>query len=222
MEISTFDVTIFCAFLISLSVYFVKPAPFYLKLFPIYWLCVLISGLIQEYVRYQHHYNTGVANVWIAIEFCFDFFIIREILINAKTRKIIIYLIIFFGLFEATHLFINREKIGFDTVNYTVGTIITTVLCICYYIELFQKSAELSLARQPAFWIVSGIFFNTVLNFPLFVMETFMEESTHFHTEASRILFNNIGTITDIILILGTTVSSIAFLCRIRINRSTL
>jgi hypothetical protein len=222
MEISTFDITILISFLISLSVYFIKPAPLYLKLLPVYWFCMLVSGLIQEYIMYQHHYNTGVANIWTAIEFCFDFFIIREILVSAKTRKIILYLIIFFALFAAIHLYMNREKIGFDTVNYTVGTIIITVLCICYYIELFQKTADISLARQPAFWIVSGIFFNAVLNFPLFVMETFMEESTHFHTEDSRILFNNIGTIGDIILILTTSLYTIGVLCRIRINRSTL
>ena len=194
----------------------------YLKLLPVYWFSMLISGLIQEYIRSQHHYNTGVANVWTSIEFCFDFFIIREILVNTKTRRIIIYLIIFFALFASTHLYINREKIGFDAVNYTIGTIIITILCICYYIELFQKSADISLARQPAFWIVSGIFFNAVLNFPLFVMETFMEESTHFHTEASRILFNNLGTIGDMILIMGAILYSIGFLCRIRISKSTL
>ena len=50
MDISIFDITVFIVFLVSLSVYFVKPTPLYLKLLPVYWLSVLISGLIQEYV----------------------------------------------------------------------------------------------------------------------------------------------------------------------------
>ena len=222
MGFSIFDGTILSVFLVSISVYFIKPTPLYLRLFPPYWLCAMISGLIQEYVVSQHHYNTGIANIWTPMEFCFYYFIIREVLSGSKIRRIILYTIPLFAIFAFTHLYFNREKIGFDPVNYTVGTIFTTVFCICYFIELFQKSADTSLVRQPSFWIITAIFFSAVISYPLFVMESFMEESTHFHTEASRILFNNLGTIGDIILIMGALLYSIGYLCRIGTSRSTL
>jgi len=220
MVFTIFDVTVFAVLLVSLSVYFVRPTPLYLKLFPVYILSALISGMVQEYVARQHHYNTGIANTFGTIEFCFYYFVIREVLVNTTIRRIILYIIIFYALFAFFHLYFNRGKISFDTVNYTIGTILTTVLCIYYFIELFQKSTEVSLARQPAFWIVTGIFFSAVISYPLFVMQSFMEESSHFHTEASRIIFSNLGTIGNIILVMSTILYSIGFLCRIK--RSTL
>ncbi len=220
MNFSIFDGVIISLFLVSLSVYLIKPSPLYLKLFPLYFLCAMIFGLVQEYIASQHQYNTVVANTFGPIEFCFYFFVIREVLVNPTIRRIILFIIVLFALFAFIRLYFNGGKIGFDAVNYTIGTLITTVLCIFYFIELFQKSTEVSLARQPAFWIITGIFFSAVISYPLYVMQTFMEESTHFHTEASKIIFRNLGAINNIILVLSAILYSIGFLCRIK--RSTL
>ena len=219
MNITFYDYIVIANFLISLSVFYQKPTPIYLKLFPVYFLSAFICGFWEEWLARHGRYNTGVSNVWGTIEFCFYFFVLREIIINKKIKRTILYLSVFFAVFAFSNLIFIRHKVGFNPVNFTIGCLITVLACIYYIVELFQKTETETLSRLPAFWISSAILFNTVLSFPIFAIASFLEESTKV-SSANQFIYRNLGYITLIMIILTTVLYAIGFLCRIRIRKS--
>jgi hypothetical protein len=213
MHISFNDILVFVLFLLSLLSLLQKPIPGYLKLFPIYFIVSFIEGLVTEYKAHHGQYNTGIANVWGIIEFCFYFFVLRQMIINIKIKKVILLILILFPLLALTILYFQKQ-VGFNPVNFTIGTLITVSLCIYYFVELFQKAEIESLAKLPAFWIASAILFIAVLSFPMFAFISYMKN-------VPRLLINNISAIYNIISVLTTLLYSIGFLCRIRTSKST-
>jgi hypothetical protein len=222
MHFSVTDITQLTIFLVSLSVFLQKPVPFYLKFFPVYFFYFLILDLVIEYTSSQGIHNTGFVNASGILEFCFYFFVIKEIILNLKVKRVILYVMVIFPLFTLINMFFIQKKVGFNPVNFTIGTLVTVVFCIYYFVELFQKTEAPSLTKLPAFWIASAILFNVVLVFPMFALVSFMQETTVSSIAALNIIFNNMGSIFNIIIILTYILYSIGFLCRIRINKSTL
>jgi hypothetical protein len=215
MNLSTTDVIASAMFIISLSVFVQKSAPSYLKFFPIYFIYGLLIGIYQEYTGSRGINNTGVVNVFSIADFCFIFFVLRAIITNPRARKLILFTIFVFALFAFINVLYIQKKIGFNPVNYAVGSLITVSFCIYYFVELFEKTEAQSLASLSAFWIVSAVLFNTVLTFPMFALISFMQRTP-------PIIADNISTIFNIILVLTYLLYSIGFLCRIRIRKSIL
>lgn len=120
------------------------------------------------------------------------------------------------------NIFFIQKKVGFNAVNFTVGCIIIVSLCIYYFFELFQKTEAQSLSKLPSFWIVSGLLFNNVLSFPQFALNNFMETLTRANYNKYHIIFDNIGVLNNITIILTSVLYTIGFLCRIRIRKYTL
>jgi hypothetical protein len=214
MHFTLFDGIALFTLTISLTVYLQKPAPFYLKLFPIFFFCYFIIGLIEKYLGQHGKYNSGLYNSWGIIEFCFYFFILRLIISKPRPRRIIIYILFIYPVLCLIILYF-QQKIGFNPVNFTVGCLITVTICIYYFAELFQKAETQYLSRLPAFWITSAILFNIVLAFPTFALISFMKTTP-------KIVAYNLNAIFYIINTLVAILYSIGFLCRIRIRKSTL
>lgn len=218
MHYSLFDYVLVVTFLISLSVYFQKPTLLYLKIFPLYLLGALVCGLRGEWLAQHGKYNTGVANVWGILEFCFFFFVLREIIVNVRVKRIIFFVSIVFASFAFIDIAFIQRIVGFNPINFTIGCLITVCSCIYYFIELFQKTEVQSLSRSPAFWIASGILFNTILSFPVFALITFLEVATKVN-KATQLLYRNIDSIVNIIVLLTMILFSIGFLCRISMRK---
>ena len=168
----------------------------------------------MEYLVNHGKYNTGFANLWGTIEFCFYFFVLRELIVNVKIRRVILFVIALFPVFSFVNLYFQKQD-GFNPTNFTIGSLITVSFCIYYFVELFQKAEIQSLARLPAFWIATAILFTTVLTFPTFAFISFMKK-------VPDIISKNITSIFYIINILTSVLYTIGFLCRIRIRKSTL
>lgn len=212
MELSGYDIIEFILFLISLTVYFQNPAPFYLKIFPVYFILSFIVGLVEASLQKHGKYNSGIYNVAGTIEFCFYFFVLRELLLNVKIKKVILFLIFFFPIFAFINLYFQK-KVGFNPVNFTFGSLLTVSLCIYYFVEVFQRADTQSLSRLPAFWITTAIFFAIVLTFPFYSFVSFI-------TKMPDLIYKNIVLIFYVINILVAILYSIGFLCRIKIRKS--
>jgi len=219
MHFSSLDIINLIILLISLLVFIQKPTPVYLKLFPVYFFFGLIVILREEWLANHGKYNAELVNIWGVIEFCFYFFVLREIIVNLKIKRLIVYISAAFALFAFFNLFFVQHKVGFNPVNFTIGCLITVSSCIYYFMELFRKAEAQSLSRLPAFWISSGILFNTVLNFPAWALLFFLEESTKVD-KATFLLYSNIVRILFIVSVLTLTLYAIGFLCRIRFRKS--
>jgi hypothetical protein len=214
MHFSGLDDIQLILFLVSFSVFVQKPAPIYLKLFPVYLFFGLVVSVVAEYLQFHGRYNTGVANIWGIFEFCFYFFVIRGIIVNVKIKRFILLVIFLFPVFALINLYFQKQA-GFNPVNFTVGSLITVSFCIYYFVELFQRADSQSLTRLPAFWITTAILFTVVLTFPFFSFISFM-------TKMPELVYKNIVAIFYVINILTSTLYSIGFLCRIRIRKSIL
>jgi hypothetical protein len=202
-------------FIISLSVFIQKPAPRYLKYYPIYFLGQVLIGFYQEYTARHSITNTTEVNVYAILDFSFLFFVLRDIISSSKGKRIILFISSGYFVFAFVNIFLIQKKVGFNPVNFTVACFITVAYCVYYYFELFQKTETQSLVKLPSFWIVSAIFFNIVLTFPLFALQGFM-------SHVSSLIARNISLIFNIVIILSFILYSIGFLCRIQIRRSYL
>jgi hypothetical protein len=134
----------------------------------------------------------------------------------------ILFIILIFASFAYTNIYFIQKKVGFNSVNFTVGCFIIVSLCIYYFVELFQKTEFQPLFKLPSFWIVSGLLFNNVLSFPLFALDNFMETLTRANYDKYRVLFGNIDVINNIVVMLTSVLYSVGFLFWILPRRTTL
>jgi hypothetical protein len=218
MHFSVFDYSLITIFLISLTVFFQKPAPLYLKLFPVYFFAALINGLWVEWLVSHGKYSTGVSNVWGIIEFSFYFFVLHAIIITNKFKRVIVLVSILYTVFAFFNLIFIDHRIGFNNVNFAIGCLITVLACIYYFVELFQKTEIQSLSRSPSFWICSAFLFNTVISFPLDAISTYLEESRKV-SSANQFIYRNLNTIGNVTIVLTLLLYAVGFLCRIRVRK---
>lgn len=212
MHLSAQSIILLTTFVLSLAVYLQKPVVIYLKFFPVYFFCSFLTEVLTEFLAHQGKYNTGLANAWAIIEFNFYFFVLREIIVSLKIRKVLLFITILYTLLSLLMLY-AQKYVGFNPVNFTSGCLITVVFCIYYFIELFQGTESKSLAKLPAFWIVTGILFTNVCTFPMFALISFMKE-------VPKVISNNLLVIFDIVNVLTSILMSIGFLCRIRVRET--
>jgi hypothetical protein len=221
MKINISDFIQLTIFIISLSVFLRKPVPMYLRFFPLYFLCLMIVDKVLDYTSNHRIHNNILLNTWTIVEFSFYFFVIREIVAGMKAKKRILYVIMLYPLLAFINLLFFQHNDLFNPINFTIGTLITVILCIYYFFELFQKTEAQSIARLPGFWIVSAILFNVVLIFPIFALISFMNQLNKANQKTSMIIFDHIVAIFNIISVLTYILYSIGFLCRIRTSKST-
>jgi hypothetical protein len=222
MQFSIGDFIQLSIFLVSLSVFAQKPVPLYLRLFPLYFFLLLVSDLVVEYTSARGIHNNFILNINGIVEFSFYFYVIRSIIVNTRVKKRIFYTTIAFVAFAVLNLLLIQKNDLFNPINFTIGTVITVVLCIYYFFELFQKTETQSLSRLTSFWLVSGILFNVVLIFPIFALISFMDTLSKANLKTSMIVLNHIEAIFNIISVLTYILYSIGFLCRIRTSKSIL
>ena len=215
MEFTLLDSILLITFVVSLAVFIQQPVPLYLRLFPIYFLIMLMTDMRGEYLGLHGHYNTGLYNISAIAEFWFFHFVLRQVIRNVHMRRIILSVLFIYPLFSALVLLFFQKQPGFNSINFMIGCLITVIFCIYYYIELFQEAESRSLAQWPSFWIVSAMFFNNVCTFPLFALVSYM-------SHLPKLISNNISNIQAILSIMTSILYSIGFLCRIRISKSIL
>jgi len=219
MKIFAGDIIQLSVFLISLSVFAQKPVPLYLRLFPLYLFLLMIEDLVIEYTSPLGIHNNIIPNIGGIAEFAFYFFVIRSVIVNTNVKKRIYYVTLAFAVFAVIILLIHGNEL-FNPINFTVGTVITVVFCIYYFFELFQKTEAQSLSRLTSFWLVSGILFNAVLIFPIFALISFMDNISKANRKTTRIVFDHIETIFNMISVLTYILYSTGFIVRIRTGKS--
>lgn len=207
------DLIIITTFLISLTVYFQRPSPFYLRVFPVYLGLIYLTSLCYQ-IFPNRKYPGMIANVVDGVEFLFFYFFLWNIIQNVKVKRLIGYMLFVLPVLAFLNLVYTQNKLGYNTINFSVGCLLTVILCIYYYFELLQGKETQSLARLPSFWIVTGLFFNNVCTFPIYAFVVFMKK-------IPPIIVRNISMIFLMVTLFSAILYSIGFLCRIRIRKST-
>ena len=202
-------------FVASLASFFQKHSPLYLRLCPFYLLVTFLVQQIGNYMSRHGIHNALLYNYYSIFEFIFYFFILRQIIQNKRIKAVIFFILIIYPLTALFNIFYSRTGSAFNSETYAVGCILIVILCIIYFVGLFQLPKAANLKNEPAFWICTAILFSYVVTFPYWGL-------VNFTNAAPKIILKNLMSILAIINILSYSLFTIAFLCRIRIRKSTL
>jgi len=157
--------------------------------------------------------NAAMYNFFSVFEFSFYFFILGEIIKNVRVKKIVRAIIWLYGLLAIGNIVFIQKIYGFPSLTYMIGAFLIVVICIYYFFELFQISHSVTLVRQPAFWICSGLLFFYCCSFPIFASMNLTKTLPPF-------IFRNFGLIVNILNVLLYSSFTIAFVCRLRTRKS--
>jgi ABC-type dipeptide/oligopeptide/nickel transport system permease component len=91
---------------------------------------------------------------------------------------------------------------------------IIILLCIYYFYELFLMPRFVTLLQQPSFWICTGLLFFYACSFPVFGF-------TNFVGSLPKVIRHNLAFLLYVLNVLLYSMFSIAFLCRLRITKSS-
>lgn len=195
----------------SLTLYFQREAPRYLKLFPIFLLLTLLVELTGFLLTRYKIDNVFLYKIFIAIEFEFYLYTLYGIIRSKKFKKVILYALCTYPLIT----FINTWLVdlnAFNSVSYSVGCLLVVLSCIYYFFELFRLPKAVNLSREPAFWICTGLLFYYSCSFPLYGLYNFL-------FTASGIILRNLGFILTLLNVILYSLFTIAFLCRINFRK---
>lgn len=199
--------------LASITVYFQPGSELYLKLFPVF---LFITNVVQDiglFLSMHNEANVVLYNIFSIIELFFYFFTLREIIRNNKMKKVILYILCIYPLFELVYIFLIKGTSNFHSISYALGVLLVVGFGIYYFFELFQLPNSKSLLREPAFWICTAIVFNYCATFSFSSLIIFIHNPTRF-------MYTNLVIIQNIVSIFSYFLFTIAFLCRIKIRKS--
>lgn len=201
------------SFLISLTAFIRPREVFYLRLLSFY---LLLDCIVETYTSYQAlaRQNTQLINgLSSTISFVLYIYILRTIIHNPKARKVLLYCLWAFPLFFVVDLLLVQNSGVFQSITYSLGCLLIVTASIYYFWELFQNKAYVNLAREPAFWICSGLLFYCACSFPV-------DALINFTNKISYSLALILTLIQDLVYILLYLSFTIAFLCRLRRRKS--
>jgi len=210
-------VVIFISFVLALCIRKNKNIPGYLRNFYLYpfielLLSFLTVALILDLHKFQHGYANGIEKIFSVIDFLFWAYFFLELFRNStfkKTVKIILVVFIFFII--PVVLVFSLHSLNYDIVGYT--NIGKCILCIVYFFSLFTGLPNVNLKKDPTFWILSGVLFNTTISTPIFLSIGYFRSNNIFY-------MNNMLAIGNISIIIMHLLFIKGYLCIIQQRRA--
>jgi hypothetical protein len=215
MNLPLYDFIIGVAFLTGLFTLFRSATPFHLRAFVIFLFITFIIEIIGFYIQLRlHRNNTAIYNLFTVFEFSFYFYLLHEEVLNKKAKRIIFYIGWAYALLALINIFFIQGIKIFHTMTYSLGCFLIAAVCIYFFLELFQRPRSVNLTAQPAFWICSGLLFFYSCSFPLFAFANFV-------TKLPPIILKSLGYVLNLLNVLLYSSFTIAFLCRLKVRKST-
>jgi hypothetical protein len=200
-------------FLASLTIFYKPAADKYLKYFSIFLFVNFLLEALTSYMAFYHINNIFANNIDSLVVISFELYLLREIITSRKAKKILLYGFLVYLLLSVVNILLVQSSRNFNTMTYCFGTFLIITACIYYFWELFQQKASVDLVRQPPFWICSGLLFYCTCTFPVFGL-------TDLIMRLPVVILQNLYSILIVINICLYLSFTIAFLCRLKINRS--
>jgi hypothetical protein len=202
------------AFLASLTIFFQPAGQQYLKYFSIFLFVNFLMESVLGYTSSLHVNNVWLNNIDTLLTISFQLYVLREIFASRKAKKVLLFIFLLYPVVAILNIFLVQQCRNVHTMTYSLGSLLIVTGCIYYFWELFQQKKSVDLIRQPPFWICSGLLFYYCCTFPMFGL-------TNFITSLPLVILQNLLTILIVINICLYLSFTIAFLCRLKIKRST-
>jgi hypothetical protein len=195
--------------------------PPYMRIFPAYLFVSVAAEFLgnddilklfnyQPFGSHQLYGTIATYNLYTPFElFIFAWFLF-QIIQSSRIKKLLILLLMLFCLFFI--IYSIKLDIGENTniVAVFLECVIIIIPCLTWYRELFTRNESVNLFREPAFWLVTGIFFYLATIIPYLVTSTYLTNHGLYRLVKTFASINNFSlVITYILFIKG-------FTCRIR------
>ena len=170
------------------------------KAFFLYILFDFSIGLFDYYLKYfseapQKKSNDiiYITNSFISVvELCVYYYFFFRVLQNIIVKHAMKFLLIVFMIFFVGLIISNTKKI--DSYGHFSGIIgaaeflFLLLPCFTYYFELFSMKTSEDLLKRPSFWIVTGIFFYSVVSIPYYLIANFLAVNKY-HSQSELAIF---------------------------------
>ncbi len=151
--------------LISIILY-KKLDPAWLRLFTwfmLFTILVQIAGYIYSfYLKKSNHY---IFNIYLLVQFLFYFRIFYKTFQTKKLKLLTIWVSIGFTIYTLFNFFYKPGFYTFNTSANTLGSVLTIVFCLLYFVSLFNSDLFINYFKIPMFWIATGLLFFFAGNF---------------------------------------------------------
>ena len=197
---------IFICFLASLTLYRqLRPEHRFLRMFPPFFLLTLAVELYGNYLSMTGKPNVVIYNIFSSFEICFYLIFLSLVIVHPVNKRVIYWVTALFALFAFVNIRFIQGANNFHTISFSIGSLLTVIFCINYFLQLFRLPKSEDLKRNPVFWLVSGILFFYCTGFPLYGLMNYWKEIAPF-------LLSNIVDINFVINTLTYLIFTIAFL----------
>jgi hypothetical protein len=215
MQLPYHFIIIFLGAILSFFLFFKKGSPRYLKYFFPFLITTLLCDSLGWYISVVKGQNSlPVYNLFTAFEFLFYLWVIWNV-IQAKTvKKILFYILIVYPVLAVVIILLIQKIHHFHSITYGLGCLLVIFFCIYYFFELFRVQHAIKLISEPAFWICTALLFFYCCTFPLFV-------ATNFLDTIPVVIKRNAKFILTLLNVLLYSLFIIAFLCKIKIRKSS-
>jgi hypothetical protein len=103
--------------------------------------------------------NHWFYNIFTVIEFLLYTYIFSLAITNAKIKSIMRWSIPTFLIVAAINIFFIQKFYKFHTISYRIGAVMIVIWCYLYFRQLLQLEEDIVLAKNPMFWVSTGLLF---------------------------------------------------------------
>ena len=142
---------------------------------------LVISGWIGYFFNSGNEslvfFEELMSTIFAVLEYIVFYSFFKEILTSKVIKKIMILFNVFFVSVITIFIlvsFSNQVKLTmiYRNSNYIISTelLFLSFLCLIYYFELFRKIPINNLTQSPSFWIITSLFFYSIIITPFFMI----------------------------------------------------
>jgi hypothetical protein len=174
-----------------------------------YSLKILTSISPKELSFYVAFFNVIISFFELLAYYYFFLKVIHNQTIRGLMKLLIIVFIIILIVFISTEFsfLTNRYSYVSDIIE-IIEFLFLLLPCFIYYFELLRNSSVINLYQRPSFWIVTGIFFYSLISIPYYLVNAFFFSNQYKYFGLIGLLFFEIPFAINFIFLTK------AFLCK--------
>lgn len=190
---------------ITATFYFYKYKYTSLKWFLIlFWYTAINDIIAFQYWNYFEKTNNVFYNIFFLIHFSIILWVIYKNIMFSKRKKWSKYLLIIFWASFIINCVFKNPLIYYLDASYTLGTILTVIAILFYFIDLMLSSEVVKIKRNLLLWINLGfLLFN--ISYPVILA------AQNFYGSKTTLLASNLFLIQLIISIVSYLIIAFGF-----------
>jgi hypothetical protein len=130
-----------------------KSLPFFLL------LTLFVECATPLHLIHFHGNNSWWFNIFTTLEFLYYSFVFYHLLQSKSLKKTVILITAVILIFACINIFLIQGFYNFHTHSYRVGALMVVTWCLLYFRHLMQSSDHIDLAKDPFFWMCTGLLF---------------------------------------------------------------